>query len=525
MSSTCIPYTALTAPSALYADFLSDFANVARFYDYPPCAAESYARAAAVIDYPDERRAALVAALERRNGANPALTALARPGTVVVTTGQQVGLFSGPAYTIYKALTAAKLVRRLTENGIPAVAVFWLATEDHDFEEVRSCWVFDHEQRPKCLEVVPDSTAPRVVGSIPVAGDPAAGLAEALGELPFAKEVAALVSDAYRDGRPFGDAFAALLAALLPGYDLLLLDPLDPAIRALAAPMLARAVEVAPELLAALARRGGELTAAGYHAQVHVEADHAPFFLLDGGRRLALRREGDVYASRDARYTTSDLGDLAARLSPNALLRPVVADYLMPTVATVLGPAETAYMAQSQVLYHALLGRTPVMVPRAGFTVLDARAAKLMARYGLELNDVLEGEEALAAKIASRLVPPALDRSLAAAEQETTEVLDRLRPGVGAFDATLGAALEKSRAKILYQLAKIRRKTARESARRDQRAAGETVHLANLVYPHRHLQERFYSILPFLARHGLDLIGRLYENVQVDRPDHRILMA
>jgi uncharacterized protein YllA (UPF0747 family) len=203
----------------------------------------------------------------------------------------------------------------------------------------------------------------------------------------------------------------------------------------------------------------------------------------------------------------------------------VGADYLMPTVATVLGPAETAYMAQSQVLYHALLGRTPVMVPRAGFTVLDARAAKLMARYSLELNDILEGEEALAARIAAKLVPPALDRSLATAERETEAVLDRLRPGVGAFDATLGAALEKSRAKILYQLGKIRRKTARESARRDQRAAVETAHLTNLVYPHRRLQERFYSILPFLARHGLDLIGRLYENVQVDRPDHRILMA
>lgn len=525
MSSTCIPYTALSAPSALYADFLSDFERVARFYDYAPCTEASYQRAAAAIRYPEERRAALVAALERRNGSSPALATLAEPGTVVVTTGQQVGLFSGPAYTIYKALTAAKLARRLTENGTPAVAVFWLATEDHDFEEVRSVWVFNHEQRPTRIEVAPASGAPRVAGTIHITGDPAAGLADALGQLPFAEEVNALARAAYRDGRTFGEAFAALVGSLLADYNLLLLDPLDPAIRSLARPLLAQVVEAAPDLVAALDRRGAELTAAGYHAQVHVEATHAPFFLLDGDRRLALRLDGGIYASRDARYTASELIDLAQRLSPNALLRPVVADYLMPTVATVLGPAETAYMAQSQVLYQALIGRTPVMVPRAGFTVLDERAAKLMTRYGLNLDDVLAGEDALAATIAAKLVPPELDESLTAAERETAAILNRLRSDVGAFDPTLAAALEKSRAKMLYQLAKIRRKTGRESARRDERAAAETAHLINLIYPKRHLQERLYSILPFLARHGLDFVERLYENVQVDRPDHRVMKA
>lgn len=517
MSSACVPTTVLPAPSALYADFLSRFDRVARFYDYPPCAEDSYRRAAEAIDYPGERRAALAAALARRNAGNPALAALARPETLVVTTGQQVGLFGGPAYTIYKALTAAKLARRLTERGLPAVAVFWLATEDHDFEEVRTAWVFNHEQRPARLEVAAVSGAPRVVGGMPVSGNPAAQLADALGELPFAEEVIERATAAYQDGRSFGEAFAALIGSLLGGYNLLLLDPLDPAIRSLAAPLLAKAVDAAPDLVAALSRRGEELAAAGYHAQVHVEQDSALLFLLDGERRLPLRR--------DARYNAAELRDQAERLSPNALLRPVVADYMMPTVATVLGSAETAYMAQSQVLYHALLGRTPVMVPRAGFTVLDARAAKLMARYGLELGDVLAGEGSLAAAIAARLVPPALEEALASAERDTADALNRLRGGMDAFDLTLGAALEKSRAKILYQLAKVRRKTARECARRDERAAAETAHLANLIYPHRHLQERLYSILPFLARHGLAFVGRLYENVELDRPDHCILTA
>ena len=525
MSSTRLASTAFLAPSALYADFLSRFGRVAGFYDYAPCEADSYRRAAAAIDYPAGRRAALAAALERRNGPSPALEALSRPGTVVVTTGQQVGLFSGPAYTIYKALTAAKLARRLTELGIAAVAVFWLATEDHDFEEVCSAWVFDHEQRPAQIAVPCAHSGPRVAGRIPVQGEPAAALAGALGELPYAGEVARMAAAAYQEGRTLGEAFAALLGSLLGRYNLLLLDPLDAAIRELAAPLVAQAVDAAPDLLAALLRRNQELAAAGYHAQVHVEAGQAPFFLLDGDSRLALRREGGHYVSKQARYTVAELRARAERLSPSALLRPVVADYLMPTAASVVGPAETAYMAQSQVLYHALLGRMPVLVPRAGFTILDGRAAKLLARYGLTLDEVLAGQEALAAAIAARLVPRELEQSLDAAESETRSALETLRSALKAFDPTLAAALDNSRARMLYQLAKIRRKTARECARRHERSALETAYLSNLIYPQRRLQERFYSILPFLARHGLDFVDRLYENVEVDFPDHRILTA
>jgi uncharacterized protein YllA (UPF0747 family) len=168
-----------------------------------------------------------------------------------------------------------------------------------------------------------------------------------------------------------------------------------PAFRNLAAPALSAAVEAAPELTAAVMRRNGELAAAGYHAQVHVE-DHTSFvFLLENGKRLGLRRAGDEYVHNSRRFTSRELMERGASLSPNALLRPVIQDSMLPTVAYVGGPAEVAYLAQSESIYQVLLGRMPVAMPRAGFTVLDARSAKLMERYRLPLSEFFHGETAL----------------------------------------------------------------------------------------------------------------------------------
>jgi len=249
------------------------------------------------------------------------------------------------------------------------------------------------------------------------------------------------------------------------------------------------------------------------------------FFLLSGGRRLALRKLGDGFQAGDTRLSEPELADQAEQLSPNALLRPVMQDFLLPTAATVAGPGEIAYYAQSQVLYRALLGRMPVTAPRASFTLVDARAAKLMKRYGLSLDAFFGGLEPLREAIAARLVPPALDESIQGTLRAVDAQIARLREPIAAFDPTLAAALATSRSKILYQLNKIRRKTAREAMRRHERAGAESEYLYHLIYPARHLQERFYTILPFLAQHGLDFVGRLYENVRLECPDHLLLVA
>lgn len=523
IDSACISHTRLPHTSKLFADFLYHFDRVAGFYAHSPYDAESYRTAAAQVDYPSERRSALVKALAEQNGSSPALDRLAQPGAVAVVTGQQVGLFSGPCYTIYKAITAAKLADRLTEMGIPAVPVFWLATEDHDYEEINHCWVFDAEHKPVRLEIPGSNPERRPVGEIPIDRSPVDALREALRDFPFGDETAELVADAYTPGRTLGSAFFHLLRQVLASQDLLFLDPMHPASRRLAAPLLREAVEAAPDLTARILERNRELTTNGYHAQVHVDEHTSLVFLLEGGRRLTLHRQNSEYSTNGRKFSARDLAAQAEHLSPNALLRPVVQDYILPTVAYVGGPAELAYLAQSQVIYDALLRRMPVALHRQSATLLDARAGKLMDRYGLSLTDFFAGEEALKGRIARKLVPSELGGAIEAAQAKSKQALEELSAAFKAFDPTLEAALQTSRRKIEWQLSKIERKAAREALRRNERAAAGAAYLNGLIYPQKHLQERFYSILPFLARHGLELTARLADLLTLDCRDHRVV--
>lgn len=516
MQPACIRYTELPGTSKLFADFTYHFDRVAQFYRHDPCDPASLIRAAAEIDYPDSRRAALVQALAAQNGPSDSLAKLAQPGTVAVVTGQQVGLFSGPAYTIYKALTAARVARQATAAGLPAVPVFWLATEDHDFAEVNHAWMFSSTGEHGLLQIdAPPETAgrQRPVGGIAIAQPPLDELRRLLHGFPHADDVLAVVEAAYPPGVAMGAGFRALLKTLLAKLDLIFIDPLDPAIRKIGEPLLAEALSAAPELKTRLLERNRELTAAGYHAQVHIEPKSSLFFQLENGERVQLRRKDAEYAG---------LAGRAAEISPNALLRPVFEDYLLPTVAYIGGPGELAYLAQSQVIYDRLLGRMPVAMSRGGFTLLDARSAKLLERYRLTAAQTLVPEDLLKEGIARALVPERIEESIETATAEIAGKLDRLRADLEVFDPTLAAALDKSRAKIVYQIEKMRRKTEREALRRDRRATSGAHHLSTMLYPHRHLQERFYSILPFLAQHGLGLVDRLYEAVELDCPDHRI---
>ena len=524
METACLRHVEIPHTSRLFSDFQYHFDRVARFYVHHPGDPSAYAAAARGLSYPDERRAALVEALRARNGASPLLDSLARPGTVAVVTGQQVGLFSGPAYSIYKALTAVRLAEQINTQGIPAVPIFWLATEDHDFPEVNHSFVFDPNHRPVALSVDGDAGTDRPVGTIPIASPPLDRLHEALAGFAHGEEVAALVAESYQPGATFGAAFQKLLGRLLGRHGLLFIDPLDEAVRRIAAPVLRDALRDGQQLHAKLLGRNRDLEAAGYHAQVHLESKTSLVFLLEGGRRITLKKQNGDYVSKDRRYSTAELIDLAEHLSPNALLRPVVQDFILPTVAYVGGPAELAYMAQSQVIYDDLLDRMPVMLARNGFTLLDARTAKLMDKYELALTGFFHGEDEVREAIAQRLVPENLVREFDAGRSAATRSLDGWQSALQSFDPTLAAAAAKSRAKILYQLSKLERKTAREMLRRNEHAAEDARYMSDLIFPEKHLQERYYSILPFVAQHGESLMDTLYSNVNLHCPDHTVLV-
>jgi len=525
MTFYLVSHNELPQTTRLFVDFLYHFDRVAPFFEYSPHDPKSYAEAAARIEYPEGRRKELVSALERVHPDSESLVRLAQTGTVTVLTGQQVGLCGGPIYTIYKALTAAKLAEQLRAQGISAVPVFWLATEDHDIQEVNHCWVFDTADGPRRIEVRLRAAEGSPAGTSILEENPAPALRAALEGLPFADQVLELVESEFRTGRTLGEAFSGFMQRLLTGYGLLFVDPMQPAVRMLAAPILRQAVQRIPEIMPLVLARNRELADAGYHAQVRVETDSSLLFLLEDGRRIPLKRYTDGYIAGGRRRSIGELQERAGELSPGALLRPVVADYIFPNIAHVAGPAEVAYLAQSQVLHRTFLCRTPVVTPRDSFTILDARSERLMKRYGLHWTDFFPGEEFLYEKIAAYLLPGGVQRELEQTRDCVLERLARFESELRNFDPTLAAALETSRRKIMYQLSKIERKIGRQWMRRNETVRADAARLVNLIYPGKHLQERVYSVIAFIARHGFDLIRHIYENVRLECADHKILVV
>ena len=258
MEYSCVNQTLIPGTTKLFADYLYRFDQVKNFYPSHFTDADNLATSAKQVDFPEPRRRLLIAALREQNGDSPALAKLAEPGTVAVVTGQQVGLFSGPAYTIFKALTAVKLAQHLSEQGIPAVPVFWLATEDHDLAEVDHAWVFNHAAAPTKIVIPETAASGGPVGEVRLGHVPFAELREALGHLPFADEVVARLALAYNPEATFGAAFGSFLRELLKDCGLLYLDPLAPAVRNIAVPFISEAVHRVPDLIRALRQRNRE---------------------------------------------------------------------------------------------------------------------------------------------------------------------------------------------------------------------------------------------------------------------------
>src|SRR5260370_26918699 len=255
MDTAFLRHTEIPHTSRLFSDFQYHFDRVSRFYAHNPLEASSYSAVAREMASPPARREQLVAALRAKNGNAPALDVLARPETVAVVTGQQVGLFSGPAYTIYKALTAARLAAALTAQGTPAVPIFWLATEDHDLAEVNHSYVFDKDHRPIRISVNGSGETERPVGTIAISEPPIERLSEILGAFPHGEDVADRVRHAYQPGATFGAGFQSLLDRLLSKFGVLFSNPLGEALRRLAAPLLRNALRNGQELNARLLQR------------------------------------------------------------------------------------------------------------------------------------------------------------------------------------------------------------------------------------------------------------------------------
>jgi bacillithiol biosynthesis cysteine-adding enzyme BshC len=533
MECSWISAAELPGTTRLYSAFLSDFPAVSQFYLHPPTTS-GMDDSAREIRLDDAVRGGVVDVLRKQNEAFGGDEATKRnldrlrDGAFAVVTGQQVGLFGGPAYSVYKALTAIHVARELTGRGVNAVPVFWLATEDHDLAEVNHCF-FSKRGGFERFDLAIAGPDDRRVGDIPLGEaiqSPAAQLA-ALLEGPRAEDVARWISESYRPEESFGSAFGKLMTRIFAGHGLIFLDPMSPDLHRLALPTMIKAVKEHKALGEELVARSAALEKAGFHAQVKVTEQSTLVFRLVDGHRLALRsKNGGLAAGEKAESLDEILKALEEHpedFSPNALLRPVIQDTLLPTVAYIAGPAEVAYHAQTSLIYKKLLGRAPAILPRASFTLVPPHVSNMLKKYNLDAREVLQGRQKLRARLEAEALPKALTASFEDGEAALKSLIEGLREPLGKLDQTLVGALDTASEKMLYQFNGLRAKAGRAEGFRAGVVNTHENEIASPLFPNNALQERSFGLLTFLAAEGRELLDQMDRHIRTGFGDHCFL--
>ena len=528
----CISFNAIPHTTRIFSDFLSYSPAIRKFYPTQPDA-EHIAAFAKSVPRDGQRQALVADALEKQNrswGASEATLRniqRLREGAFAVVTGQQVGLFGGPLLALFKVASVIALAKQVEALGVECVPVFWLASEDHDLAEVNQSLLLTHD-----FQLVPFKLATRGIEGAPVStirlaegtSEAVAHAAELLGE----SLAADYLRESYAEGETFSNAYAKLYTRIFGEHGLILLDPADPELHRIAAPLFADAIQRTAEIDDALLARNRELQAEKYHEQVKVTAESTPLFAVVEGARVPIHRANGQF--KIGREVVS--GDELQRrvetapetFSANVLLRPVLQDYWLPTLAYIGGPAEVAYFAQAAVVYQKLLGRVTPILARMSATLVEPRIERLLTKYQVDLPELFHGECQLRDCMAARSLPPELKQDFEQARRAVEVAMQRASGSLQKLDPTLVEAATRASSKMRYQIDRLEKRAAQAELRRSEIITRHAAQIENAVYPHKTLQEREIAGLYFYAKYGPELISRLVELAQTRCPEHKVLV-
>jgi bacillithiol biosynthesis cysteine-adding enzyme BshC len=529
--------------SALFFDYLYDYPSVASFYpgnfrDHRAFDAVLKRVAARSLD-----RHTLTEVLNEQNrffGSSPKtfenIAALSLPSTFAVVTGQQVGLFGGPLYTLYKTLTTIRLAQTL-ETKFPGhrfVPIFWVEGEDHDFLEMNHVSVLDRENTPVPIDYLPGGVPPErnlgPVGELSFDGtleQTLERLAAALAPTEFTAPLLARLREAYAPGRTFNQGFTAWMNHLFTDDGVIFVSPNHPRLKRLLSPLFVREVTEFPRTSQLVIDRSAELETQ-YHAQIKAKSINL-FLFHKGGRYLIEPREHDFSLKGTRHFIQPDellriAQETPELLSANVILRPVAQDTLLPTVAYVAGPSEISYHAQLQPVYEHCGVVQPIIYPRASGSFIEERLERVVEKYNLDLAEFLSGEvDRLTSKVVAQIAEVQLDEMFAGVSKSVNDALNELKFGLQEVDPTLLGALEGSTGKVNTALSVLKEKASAAQKRRHEVALRQIEKAAAGLLPGGVLQERAVSPVYYLNKYGPDLLPWLRQHMDITGFKHQIL--
>jgi len=521
----------------LAADYAYDFPSVEPFFAGNPTQSSAWADAIRRTQAHARDRAgiaAILAAQQARRGAPAASVAAARKladgQTVAVLTGQQAGLFGGPLFTLLKALTALKLAAQVErDHKVPAVAIFWIDAEDHDWDEVRSCSVYDSALAAHSVALPGRSADHAPVATVQLDQHISAALDQLEQLLPATEFRPALMADlraAYAEGRGMADAFGRWMERVLGDRGLIVYDASDPAAKPLAGPLFVSELSKPGETATLAGRAGAQLVSRGYHSQVHAHDDGLALFHMQGGRR-AIRQQDGAFVAGDVSVPQAAMVQEAATtpasFSPNVLLRPVVQDTLFPTICYVAGPNELAYLGQLRAVYDRFGVPMPLMYPRASATLLDAPAMRFLAKYGMPIEALQPQDESALNQLLESQIPPAVESSFTNASAAVDSSMQAIIDAIPALDPTLEGATRSTLGRMQHDLQSLHNKMIQAAKRRDETLRRQYIRTRALAFPDGHAQERTIGFVSFLNQYGPALVDRLEQELPLDMGHHWIV--
>jgi bacillithiol synthase len=530
----------LPSLSPLVRDYYFAFDKVSEFFngDYrDPTAYERQMSRLQSREFVRERLAEILREQNLSSGCGPRtlqnIEALAKDGTCAVVTGQQVGLFSGPLYTIYKALTAIKLAESLgRQAGVPVVPVFWLAADDHDFAEVNHVDLLDQTGQLRRISYENRPSQERVpVGGLRFSAEIEACV-DALDEMTppseLKPEILSSLKEAYQPGRSFTEAFSIWVTRLFSAHGLVLIDPSHPDLMAMAQqPLLTEIGEGSPSSRCAM-QVSQRLIEKNYTPQVRQQEGKLNLFLVEHERHpIHVVVDGFSVKDPERRFTRDELVEMARTtphsFSPNVMMRPLVQDTILPTVAYVGGPGEIAYLAQLRGAYDEFGIPMPIVYPRKGFTVVEPQIGSMLETLSLSIQEVWGGLSVKRDALAVEEIPEPLQRALATAAANLDRDLGAVCREATAMDGSLGQFAAGVHRKTQHQMKSLENKVVQAAKKNQDIVERKLTKLENRLYPNRQLQERVFNVTPYLMKYGLSWLEQLYRAVDLTHFDHQVV--
>ena len=528
--------------SKLYRDYVTDFHKVQRYFEADFRSLPSLGEYAERLSKRFLHRQILTDVLLEQNQAYGApqstienIKLLSGDKTFAVVTGQQVGMFTGPLYTIYKTITAIKLAQQLNSGltDYRFVPVFWLEGEDHDLEEVSKVGILNSENAPVQIEYL-HSGKPQTKNLGPV-GDIIfdnnlehffGELHKSLGNSEFKQSILDFLKTCYKPGVNFNHAFASLMNKLFADDGLILISSNDRRLKQLLTPVFQKELHEFPRVSQLIIEKSAELEEQ-YHAQIKTKALNL-FYLHKSGRYFIEPRENDFSLKGTRHFIPKDemlrsAIETPELLSPNVALRPICQDTILPTLVYVAGPSEIAYFAQLKKVYQYFNLTMPMIYPRASVTIVENKFEHILDKYQLELSDIFQNRDKVNAKVIDLISEVKIDEMFDESNKKVEDLIAEMKFGLNYIDSTLLGTLETTKDKIDQHLQILKAKVSGAQLRKHDIALRQVDKVVNNIFPNHNFQERELCIVNFMNKHGLDFINQLKNEITIDQFKHQII--